>query len=198
MAQVVSWLEGGCEGIDRGPAVAHGPAGIVRAIVEGILSLEPDDGESLRARDERIRQAVLDEPPMLEGLDVQPSGALSFEASHWLFDWVVRACRGVLGDAPNYMEVRVVDQEVEPHEAYVVRVQRAHGQTPAQLRAVDQARVTRLEGALRDLADDIERRARGGFCTICDSGEGCHTSDCSVHRATLAIYDRPEEGEGDT
>lgn len=185
MAQVVAWFEAGCPGLDRESLVALGAQALPTLLADGVAALEPDGGESLRARDARVRQAVLDEPPMLEGLDVAP-GTLSFGASHWMFEWVVRACRDVLGPAPNYMQVRATD--AERGDAYLITVQRPHGKSPAQ-------RSAELDEALRTVLDELERGPFKRVCELCGSERGSHSETCPIHRALMLVLPPPTTSE---
>jgi len=122
---------------------------------------------ALAAENLALVEGRLVDTALFHGLSVDPDGRayLAIEPARELLTRMVGACRGLLGSAPNYCEMRVDwdSGKADPPgvelslsragegERFLVRIQRAGQLTPHEARVAAEARAEAAEAALADL-----------------------------------------------
>lgn len=106
--------------------------------------------EAAKDREDRLLEAWKD--PSLESLHAEGGKLEAVLGEHPVIKLMAANLGKSLGDAVNFIEVQLADEEAE--EQYVVTVRRKDGQTPVEQR--DEARAER--DRLRELLDEIVSR----------------------------------------
>jgi len=149
---------------DTLPPMFLDPAAYREALVRmKAAEARADEAESRLAHAE----AVLSGEPMLVDMGLTGDG-MHIGVQHWAVRAMAASFMQSLGEAPNYIEVEVIADKVDPPQKLIVTIQRANGKRPAVI--AREAREERDELAaecaglrqnLAELAGQLEAAERG-------------------------------------
>lgn len=129
------------------------PAGAAERLADAVLAVCDEEAVNRMA-------AQFVEETRIRSMDFRNGMAMDLEPSQVLVANWAGAARGMLGDAPNYVEMDI--SLAGTGEAYTFRLERRNGKTPHQLRKEAEARAEAAEARVAELEAAPGEESSGG------------------------------------